>query len=272
MKNGLSLSTHTLLSIQHERQPQWLPRLMSFISARNMPRHVGIIMDGNGRWAELRGEPRPAGHRAGSHAVRRIVRLSRRIGVEALTLYAFSFQNWQRPDDEVGALMTLLEEYLLTERREILENGIRLEAVGELDRLPRPVRMVLDALREESTHNDRMTLTLALSYGGQEEIARAARELAAEVAAGRMAPDEIDVCQLERRIPSLRVGNPDLIIRTGGETRLSNFLLFGSAYAELVFSEQLWPDFSEDDLFSAIASYQRRQRRFGLVLDEQCAE
>jgi undecaprenyl diphosphate synthase len=245
---------------------------MALISARNMPRHVGIIMDGNGRWAELRGKPRPAGHRAGSHAVRRIVRLARRIGVEALTLYAFSFQNWQRPDDEVAALMTLLEEYLLSERREILDNGIRLAAVGELDRLPRPVRAVLDALRDESVGNHDMTLTLALSYGGQEEVARAARELAVEVAAGRLSPDQIDVSSLEERIPSLRVGNPDLIIRTGGEKRLSNFLLFGSAYAELVFSEQLWPDFSEEDFFSAIASYQRRQRRFGLVLDEQCAE
>ena len=245
---------------------------MTVISARNMPRHVGIIMDGNGRWAEGRGHRRTAGHREGSHAVRRIVRLARRIGVEALTLYAFSFQNWQRPDDEVRSLMSLLQEYLIDERREILDNGIRLAAVGELDELPAPVRMVLDALIAESAHNSAMTLTLALSYGGQEEVARAARDLAREAAAGRIDPDDIDVSALERRIPSLRVGNPDLIIRTGGETRLSNFLLFGSAYAELVFSERLWPEFTEEDFFDAVAAYQQRQRRFGLVLDEQCAE
>jgi undecaprenyl diphosphate synthase len=245
---------------------------MTFINARNLPRHVGIIMDGNGRWAEDRGEQRSAGHRAGSHAVRRIVRVARRLGIEALTLYAFSFQNWERPDEEVTSLMTLLKEYLLNERYEILDNGIRLAAVGELERLPKMVRCVLDALCAESAHNDKMTLTLALSYGGQEEIARAAQEIARDVASGRLDPESIDVAQLERRIPSLRVGRPDLIIRTGGETRLSNFLLFGSAYAELFFSDCLWPDFSEDDLFAAIASYQRRERRYGLVLDEQCAE
>jgi undecaprenyl diphosphate synthase len=241
---------------------------MQLITARNLPRHVGIIMDGNGRWAEQRKEPRSEGHRAGSHSVRRIVRLARRIGIEALTMYAFSFQNWQRPDDEVEALMALLHEYLLSERSEILDKGIRLAAVGELDKLPTPVRSVLDTLIAESAHNDRMTLTLALSYGGQEEIARAARELAEEVSAGNMKVEDIDVDALEKRMPSLRVGKPDLIIRTGGETRLSNFLLFGSAYAELYFSDCLWPDFTAHELFAAIESYQRRQRRFGLVLDD----
>jgi undecaprenyl diphosphate synthase len=236
------------------------------IDARNLPRHVGIIMDGNGRWAERRGEPRSVGHRAGSHAVRRIVRLCRRIGVEALTLYAFSFQNWHRPDDEVEALMELLVDYLSSERFEIVDNGIRLEAVGELSALPRPVRHVLDALRGESAKNDAMTLTLALSYGGQEEIARAARDLALEVAAGRLDPAAVDVDALRARIPSCAVGEPDLIIRTGGEQRLSNFLLFGSAYSELFFSDRLWPDFAEEDLFEAIGAFQRRERRFGLVL------
>ena len=240
---------------------------MLLISARNLPRHVGIIMDGNGRWAKARGQQRTAGHRAGSDAVRRIVRVARRIGIEALTLYAFSFQNWERPDDEVEALMELLQDYLMSERLEILENGIRLTAIGELDQLPTPVKVVLDALRAESAHNDRMTLTLALSYGGQEEIARAARELAVEAQAGRLDPAGIDAKALAERIPSLAVGSPDLIIRTGGERRLSNFLLFGSAYAELYFCDRYWPDFTEEDLFKAIASYQRRERRFGLVLD-----
>ena len=235
------------------------------IEARNLPRHVGIIMDGNGRWAERRGDPRSEGHRAGSHSVRRIVRLARRVGIDALTLYAFSFQNWARPDDEVAALMMLLQEYLLSERREIVDNGIRLAAVGELGQLPPEVRAVLDGLCAESATNRRMTLTLALSYGGQEEIASAARDLAADFAAQKIALADITVEALAARIPSLRVGAPDLIIRTGGETRLSNFLLFGSAYAELFFSDRLWPEFTEEDFFTAIASYQRRQRRFGTV-------
>jgi undecaprenyl diphosphate synthase len=241
---------------------------MPLIDARNLPRHVGIIMDGNGRWARQRAMGRSEGHRAGSRAVRRIVKTSRRVGIEALTLYAFSFQNWARPDDEVVALMELLVEYLESERSEILDNGIRLAAVGALDRLPRPVRVVLDALCAASRHNQRMTLTLALSYGGQEEIAEAARRLARAVARGELAPEAIDVDALKSHIPSLCVGDPDLIIRTGGEKRLSNFLLFGSAYAELFFSDCLWPDFDERHLFEAIASYQQRERRFGLVLDE----
>lgn len=239
---------------------------MTLIDARNLPRHVGIIMDGNGRWAERRNESRSEGHRAGSRSVRRIVRLARRVGIEALTLYAFSFQNWARPDEEVAALMVLLQEYLIGERAEILGNGIRLAAVGELDQLPPDVRGVLEPLCGESSVNDRMTLTLALSYGGQEEIASAARALAKEHAEGRIALDGITVEALSARIPSQRVGSPDLIIRTGGETRLSNFLLFGSAYAELFFSDRLWPEFSEEDFFTAIASYQQRQRRFGQVV------
>jgi len=224
-------------------------------------------MDGNGRWAAQRGQRRSEGHRAGSHAVRRIVRLARRIGLEALTLYAFSFQNWARPATEVAALMALLHEFLIDERSEILDNGIRLAAVGDLEQLPDQVRSVLDRLCADSAHNSRMTLTLALSYGGQEEIAKAMRTIAAEVADGKLAPEAIDVDTIRSHIPSLQVGEPDLIIRTGGERRLSNFLLFGSAYAELYFSDRYWPDFTEEDLFSAIASYQRRERRYGLVLE-----
>jgi undecaprenyl diphosphate synthase len=236
---------------------------MPTIEARNLPRHVGIIMDGNGRWATARGEPRSVGHREGSKAVRRIVKLSRRIGLDALTLYAFSFQNWTRPGDEVGALMSLLYDYLMSERQELMDTGIRLEAVGDLDRLPPTVRQVLDALRGETQANAQMTLSLALSYGGREEIATVARELARRALAGEIDPAEIDAGSFGALIPSLRVGEPDLIIRTGGEMRISNFLLYGAAYAELYFSERLWPDFGEDDLFAAIASYQQRERRYG---------
>jgi len=236
---------------------------MPTIEARNLPRHVGIIMDGNGRWATARGQPRSVGHREGSKAVRRIVKLGRRIGLDALTLYAFSFQNWNRPGDEVGALMSLLYDYLVSERQELMDNGIRLDAVGDLDRLPPTVRQVLDALRDETRPNSGMTLALALSYGGREEIAAVARELARRALAGELDPAAIDAPSFGALVPSLRVGEPDLIIRTGGEMRISNFLLYGAAYAELYFSDRLWPDFTEDDLFAAIASYQRRERRYG---------
>jgi undecaprenyl diphosphate synthase len=182
-----------------------------------------------------------------------------------LTLYAFSEQNWSRPDDEVVALMHLLEEFLVGERGEILGNGIRLQAIGNLERLPPSVRDVLDPLRAESAQNHEMTLTLALSYGGREEIANAARELAREVSEGRLSLEDVTERALAARIPSIAVGDPDLIIRTGGEQRISNFLLYGAAYAELAFSDALWPDFQVDDLYAALASYQRRERRFGRV-------
>jgi undecaprenyl diphosphate synthase len=236
------------------------------VDATNLPAHIGIIMDGNGRWAQMRGQDRTVGHREGSKAVRRIVRVARRLGVKALTLYAFSEQNWARPDLEVGALMQLLHEFVLSERDEILDNGIRLNAVGDLHKLPSFVRSALDALREESSNRDEMTLTLALSYGGREEIVNAARELAREVQAGTIQVEDITEDALHARIPSVsRVGDPDLVIRTGGERRISNFLLYGLAYAELYFSDALWPDFGEKDLCEAIESYQRRERRYGLV-------
>jgi undecaprenyl diphosphate synthase len=243
-----------------------LPSLeMDFVEARNLPGHVGIIMDGNGRWAQLRGQPRHTGHREGAAAVRRTVRAARRLGLRALTLYAFSEQNWARPEEEVDSLMQLLREFLLTERDEILDNGIRLNAVGNLGRLPSLVRAVLDPLRSDSAPNGEMTLTLALSYGGREEIAHAARELARAVAAGRIRPDDVTPDAMREHMPSLAVGDPDLVIRTGGERRISNFLLYGLAYAELHFADVLWPDFDAPDLYKAIASFQRRERRFGLT-------
>ena len=238
---------------------------MSLVEARNLPGHVGIIMDGNGRWAQLRGRPRSVGHKEGAAAVRRTVRAARRLGLRALTLYAFSEQNWARPEDEVDALMQLLREFLLTERDEILDNGIRLNAVGNLGRLPALVRAVLDPLRRDSESNGQMTLTLALSYGGREEIAAAARELAQAVATGRIRLDEVTPEALRAHMPSLTVGDPDLVIRTGGERRISNFLLYGLAYAELYFADVLWPDFAEKDLYLAVGSYQDRERRFGLT-------
>jgi undecaprenyl diphosphate synthase len=238
---------------------------MLLVEARNLPSHVGIIMDGNGRWAQLRGRPRVEGHREGSRAVRRIVRAARRLGLRALTLYAFSEQNWARPEEEVDTLMLLLRDFLLSERNELLDNGIRLNAVGNLGRLPAVVRAVLDPLRDDSASRTEMTLTLALSYGGREEIATAARELAADVASGRLSLEDVTEHALQKKMPSLTVGDPDLVIRTGGERRISNFLLYGLAYAELHFADVLWPDFDAPDLYEAIASYQSRERRFGLV-------
>ena len=238
---------------------------MGFVEARNLPQHVGIIMDGNRRWAEGRALRRIDGHREGAKAVRRIVTVARRLGLRALTLYAFSEQNWARPDDEVAGLMELLCDFLQSEREAILGNRIRLNAVGNLSRLPALVRAELDPLRAASDTNEGMTLTLALSFGGREEFADAARELAQEVASGRLRPDDVTCEALRKRIPSLSVGDPDLVIRTGGEQRISNFLLYGVAYAELYFADVLWPDFDARHLFEAVSSYQARERRFGRV-------
>jgi undecaprenyl diphosphate synthase len=238
---------------------------MVLIEARNLPGHIGIIMDGNGRWAQLRGLSRAHGHREGSNSVRRIVRAARRLGLRALTLYAFSEQNWARPELEVDALWGLLREFLLSERNEILDNGVRLQVIGNVGRLPALVRTVLEPLRKESEGNNELVLTLALSYGGREEIADAARKMAEKVKRGELDATDITAESLRGFMPSLSVGDPDLVIRTGGERRISNFLLFGLAYAELHFTDRLWPDFDAEDLYEAIASYQKRERRFGLV-------
>ncbi|ABC83351.1 polyprenyl diphosphate synthase [Anaeromyxobacter dehalogenans] len=234
-------------------------QLEARVRARPLPRHVAIIMDGNGRWAENRGLPRVAGHREGSEAVRAVTRAARRVGLEALTLYAFSSENWARPDEEVGALMQLLADYLESERAEMMQNGIRLNAIGELDRLPDFVRERLDAARAETAANDRMVLTLALSYGGRQELVHAARAAAAARGTALDAED-LEAALWTRGLPEL-----DLLVRTSGERRISNFLLWQCAYAELYFSEVLWPDFRDAALFEAIADFQRRQRRFGLT-------
>jgi undecaprenyl diphosphate synthase len=233
--------------------------LESRVKARPVPRHVAIIMDGNGRWAEARGLPRVLGHREGSEAVRAVTRASRRIGMEALTLYAFSAENWQRPDEEVGALMSLLAEFLESERAEMMKNSIRLNAIGELERLPEDVREKLASVRAETAANSGMTLTLALSYGGRQEIVSAARHAAAEKGAALEAED-LEAALWTRGLPEL-----DLLVRTSGERRISNFLLWQCAYAELHFSEVLWPDFRDRELFLAIEDFQRRERRFGLT-------
>jgi undecaprenyl diphosphate synthase len=218
---------------------------------------VAIIMDGNGRWAEARGLPRVAGHREGAEAVRAVTRTARRVGLRALTLYAFSSENWGRPADEVDALMHLLADYLESERAEMMENGIRLEAIGELSRLPEAVQGRLAALRAETAGNTGMVLALALSYGGRQEIVHAARKAAA--ARG----PELGAADIEAALWTAGLPELDLLVRTSGERRISNFLLWQCAYAELHFSDVLWPDFRDRELLLALQDYQGRQRRFG---------
>jgi undecaprenyl diphosphate synthase len=235
------------------------------MTTSSLPRHLGIIMDGNGRWAQLRGQPRIDGHRAGAESVRDITRASRQLGIEALTLYAFSSQNWARPADEVAGLMQLLRDFLIDERSEILDNGIRLEALGEIDRLPALVREPLDELRAVSAGNSDMVLTLALSYGGRESITRAARSLAADIVAGKVKPETVDVDKLNSYLPTAHLPPLDLLIRTSGEQRISNFMLWEVAYAELVFVDVLWPEFRREHLHKCLEQYGARERRFGLT-------
>jgi len=234
-----------------------IAELKAEVTRRPLPHHAGIIMDGNGRWAEQHGLPRLEGHRRGSDSVREVTRAARRLGLKALTLYAFSAQNWQRPPDEVAGLMDLLRDYLQKERAEIMDNGIRLHAIGELDRLPPRVREPLEELRRESAANRDMTLTLALSYGGREEIVAMAQQIA------RDQPAQIDARAVEDRLWTKGLPPLELVVRTGGEFRVSNFLLWQLAYAEIHFTETLWPDFGELDLLLALEDFQHRERRFG---------
>jgi undecaprenyl diphosphate synthase len=238
---------------------------VSEVDLARLPAHIAIIMDGNGRWAEERHQIRTFGHREGSEAVRRIVRACRRLGVKALTLYAFSEQNWERPQFEVDALMELLRDFLVSEREELTTNSIRLRMVGRRQRLPERVREVLEPLEADTAHFTEMTLSLAISYGGQEEILDAVQLLAHQVADGTLEPHELTRARLEAALPSCDVGPVDLMVRTGGEQRISNFLLWSSAYAELYFSERFWPEWNDNDLFDAIRAFQGRDRRFGRV-------
>jgi undecaprenyl diphosphate synthase len=236
-------------------------------SATRLPRHVAVIMDGNGRWAEQRGLPRLEGHREGAKSVRAVVRAARQIGLEAITLYAFSAQNWGRPATEVTGLMELLRDYLIEERPEIMDNGIRLRAIGDIERLPRFVLDPLDALVADSSAHGDMSLTLALSYGGRESIVAAARRAIEQASAGGQAAGRLDDVAFGALLPTAVLPPLDLVVRTSGEQRLSNFLLWEAAYAELYFTETLWPDFRRPELEAALEVYGARQRRYGLLAD-----
>jgi undecaprenyl diphosphate synthase len=233
-----------------------------------LPRHVAIIMDGNGRWAQRRGLPRVEGHRRGAVAVRDVVRAAREVGLRALTLYAFSSQNWQRPPEEVGTLMQLLRDYVIDERDEIMENGIRLIAIGDVDRLPDFVKEPLETLMRDSAGNRSMTLCLALSYGGRESIVSTTRALCELAARGALKPEEITEDRISAALQTGGLPQLDLLVRTSGEERLSNFLLWESAYAELYFTETFWPEFGKNELYLALDSFRRRERRFGQTREQ----
>jgi len=220
-------------------------------------------MDGNGRWAKARGLPRIEGHRRGAAAVRRVVRGAADLGISYLTIYGFSTENWQRPPTEVRDLMGLLRLYLRSEVAELHRNGVRIRIIGERERLADDINKLIDDAEGLTKSNTGLNLIIALSYGGRSEIARAARRLAEEVLEGRMRAEDIDACTFERHLTTVGIPDPDFIIRTSGELRLSNFLLWQSAYAELIFTDRLWPDFDRSDLESAIEEFQRRERRYG---------
>ena len=230
-----------------------------------VPRHVAIIMDGNGRWARERMLPRPLGHRGGMKAVREVVEGAIEAGVEVLSLFAFSQENWQRPAGEVSALMSLLEEYIQKEADELDEQGVQVRMLGELDRLTPPALKAVERVMAQTAHNTKMRLNLFISYGSRAELTRAARLIAEEVAAGRLPPEQVDEAAITSRLFTADCPDPDLLIRTSGEQRISNFLLWQVAYTELFISAVLWPDFGRRELYEAILDFQNRDRRFGRV-------
>ena len=236
---------------------------MAEIDKERLPRHVAIIMDGNGRWATQRGLTRITGHRRGKQSVQDIVEAARRLGIEYLSLYAFSTENWQRPRDEVAALMRFLRHFLAAELKKMMKNGIRLLAIGNLRRLPRDVQVALRQTIEDTRHNTGMTVILAVSYGAREELTEATRAIARKVRRGDIDPEDVDQDLLASHLGTAGVPDPDLLIRTSGEMRVSNFMLWQIAYTEIYVTDTLWPDFREREFLDAVAHFQRRERRFG---------
>ena len=235
------------------------------IELDRVPRHVAIIMDGNGRWAVERGLERNAGHREGIESVREVIRACRDYGVEILTLYAFSIENWNRPKGEVSELMRLLEEYLDTELAEVMENGARVRSIGRLDRLPPSTRRAVENAVSETADNDGMQLIFALSYGGRAEIVDAARRIGRDAELGKIDPEGLDEKTFASYLYAPDVPDPDLLIRTGAERRISNFLLWQIAYTELHMSRCMWPEFRRREFEMALLDFQSRERRFGLT-------
>ena len=238
---------------------------VSVVPRDGVPRHVAIIMDGNGRWAERQGKPRTVGHHRGVDRVREIIRAARDMGVGVLTLYAFSTENWRRPDYEVAVLMRLFKSYIIREVDELDHERVRVRFLGERERLPRGLQRVMRQMEERTAKNDGMLLQVALNYGSRHEIQRAVRRLAADAAAGRIKPEEIDDAAIGAALDTRGAPDPDLVIRTSGEMRISNFLLWQAAYAEFAFVDECWPDFTVERFAEVLAGFGKRKRRFGAL-------
>lgn len=227
--------------------------------------HIAIIMDGNGRWAKERGLPRAEGHRAGAESVREVMDACKELGVQYLTLYAFSSENWNRPETEIEALMALLDHFLDEKAEELDKQNVRLKAIGQIERLPQSTRDRLTRIQEHTKDNNSMTLVLALSYGAREEITRAARSIAEDAAAGKITPEKITPELFSEHLYTADIPDPDLLIRTSGEMRISNFLLWQISYSEIIIVKKMWPNFRQGDLFAAVEEYHKRHRRFGAL-------
>ncbi len=239
--------------------------LLARLDSQALPRHVAIIMDGNGRWARARSLPRIAGHREGINSLKEVLAVFLDLGIPALTIYAFSQENWNRPASEVTALMSLLEQYLSSEQRELVERGVRLRTIGRLELLPASALERIRATERDTQHCTRLNLTVGLSYSGRAEIVQAARRAAQECLAGRLSPEQLDEAAFGQYLSTADLPDPDLLIRTSGEARISNFLLWQLAYTELYFTPTLWPDFRRREALLALHDFQGRDRRFGRV-------
>jgi len=240
---------------------------MPHIDPKNLPRHVAIIMDGNGRWAKKKSLNRVRGHEEGTESVRVVVRTTRELGIKWLTLYAFSEENWKRSKYEIDALMVILKRFLKSELSEMMDNGIRFQAIGNIDKLPEDVRDLLDETIEKTSRNSEMILTLALSYGGRQEISRSVRKIAEKVRANDLDLEDVTEDLISSFLYTGEMPDPDLLIRTSGEYRVSNFLLWQIAYAEIYITPTLWPDFRKEEYLLAIEEFQKRDRRFGTTGD-----
>lgn len=246
----------------------WMMEWLEQINKKKLPKHIAVIMDGNGRWAKQRNQPRVFGHKNGVKSVREVTEAAAELGIEYLTLYAFSTENWKRPKMEVDALMHLLVETLSKEVATLNKNNIQLQAIGELDRLPASTHKALLKGIEDTANNNRMVLTLALNYSSKWEITQAMKQIAAKVASGDLNIDEIEDNLVDQYLSTHQIPDPELLIRTSGETRLSNFMLWQLAYAELYFTSVLWPDFRKADFYKAIVNFQNRERRFGMISEQ----